>query len=93
MTRIEIEQTLIDLLKELQDVTGDSSCNVTTTTMPLRDLAFFDSLLALETTVTLEEKLGASWDQDSVFVDKESAVALTVSEIAQKLATASGIAA
>lgn len=93
MTKDEIEQTLIDLLKELQVVTGDTSCDVTPATTPITDLGFFDSLLALETTVLLEDKLGASWDQDSVFVAKDNTKALTVAEIAEKLAAASGIAA
>lgn len=90
MTKIEIEQTLVALLKELQVTTGDSSCEVTILTTPLTDLGFFDSLLALETTVALEERLGASWDQDSVFTEKDTTKALTVAEIAERLAEPSG---
>jgi len=93
MTHAEIEQTLIDLLKELQTITGDATCEVTIATVPISDLGFFDSLLALETTVILEEKLGASWDQDSVFREKDTTKALSVREIAQRLAAISGAAA
>ena len=93
MTKAEIEQTLVDLLKELQVTTGEGACEVTTATVPLRDLSFFDSLLALETTVVLEEKFGVSWDQDSVFTEKDATRPLTVAEIAERLAAISGAAA
>jgi hypothetical protein len=93
MTQADIEHALIELLKEIQANTGDTSCEVTSATAPLSDLGFFDSLLALETTVVLEEKLGASWEEDSVFTEKDSSKALTVAEIAQRLAIKSGAAA
>jgi hypothetical protein len=93
MTKAEIEQTLVDLLKELQVTTGECACVVTAATVPLRDLSFFDSLLALETTVVLEERLGAAWDQDSVFTEKDGARPLTIAEIAARLAANSGAAA
>ena len=93
MTKAEIEQTIVDLLKELQVTAGECACEVTAATVPLRDLSFFDSLLALETTVVLEEKLRASWDHDSVFTEKDATRPLTVAEIAERLAAISGAAA
>jgi hypothetical protein len=43
-------------------------------------------LLAIETTLVLEERLGGSWDDESVFSDKETAEPLTIAEIAARLA-------
>jgi len=87
MTKVEIEQTLIEILRELQAGTGDQPCEITPTTTPLTDLGFFDSLLALETTIVLEERVGVSWKDDSVFADIESSNPLTVAQIADLLAT------
>ena len=44
-------------------------------TSPLAELGFFDSLLAIETTLVLEERLKCKCSEDSVFVEKETAKA------------------
>lgn len=62
MTQGEIEQSLIAMLKELQAGTGEQAQDLTPATVPLKDLGFFDSLLALETTISLEEQLGISFN-------------------------------
>jgi acyl carrier protein len=93
MRQDDIEKALIELLKEVQQNTGDIGCEVTPATVPLHDLGFFDSLLALETTVALEEKLHTSWDEDSVFTEKDTTKALSVAEIARRLAAKSGVTA
>jgi acyl carrier protein len=90
MTQGEIEQSLITMLKELQTGAGEPAYELTPTTVPLKDLGFFDSLLALETTITLEEKLGTSFNADSIFSDKESAEPLSVSQIAARIVKVQG---
>ena len=85
MNQGEIEQSLIAMLKELQAGAGESAQEVTPATIPLKDLGFFDSLLALETTITLEERFGTSFNADSVFSDKDSDEPLSVSQIAERI--------
>jgi len=93
MTSTEIEKTIIEALKELQAGCGDAPKEITPTTFPLTDLGFFDSLLAIETTLVLEELLKCSCPDDSVFIDKETAKPLTVAQIAERLAPLAGKAA
>lgn len=81
MSAAEIEKQLVDLLKKLQAGTGEKNCEITSATVPLKDLGFFDSLLALETTIALEECVGKSFGEDSVFSDRESGEELSVSQI------------
>ncbi len=92
MNQGEIEQSLIGMLKELQAATGEPVQDLTPATIPLKDLGFFDSLLALETTITLEERFGTSFNADSVFTDKESSEPLSISQIAEKIAKVQGAA-
>jgi len=90
MTQLEIEKTLIEMLKGLQAGTGEEPCEVTSATVPIKDLGYFDSLLALETTIVLEERLGRTFGEDSVFWDKETSEPLSVSQIAGRIARVPG---
>lgn len=85
MNNAEIEKIIIEALKELQAGSGETPCEITPSTLPLRDLGFFDSLLGIETTLALEEQLGCSCEEDSVFIDKETGKPLTIAEIAKRL--------
>jgi acyl carrier protein len=93
MTSTEIEKKIIETLQELQTGSGETEHKITSATSPLDDLAFFDSLLAIETTLVLEEMLKCKCSDDSVFIDKKTAKALTVAQIAQRLAPLTGKAA
>jgi hypothetical protein len=93
MTQSEIEKIVIMVLKELQAGTGDMSVEITSQTIPLQDLDFFDSLLGIETTILLDEKLGIKWNEDSVFTEVESSNQLSVAQIAVRLMRAVGVAA
>jgi hypothetical protein len=86
MTKTEIEQIIIETLRELQSGTGDTESEISTLVVPLKELGFFDSLLAIETTLVLEERLGCCFDDDSIFKDKQTAEPLAISEIAGRLA-------
>ncbi len=90
MSPDDIEKALIHMLKELQAGAEDESGEVLPATVPIRDLGFFDSLLAVETTIALEARLGASFGDDTVFWNKENAEPLSISQIAQRLAKVSG---
>jgi len=90
MTSVEIEMTIIETLRELQAGCGEAEQKITPTTLPLVDLGFFDSLLAIETTLVLEERLKCNCPDDSVFIDKETTTPLTVAQVAARLAPLAG---
>ena len=90
MSPDDIERALIHMLKELQSGAEDESGDVLPATVPIRDLGFFDSLLAVETTIALEARLGVSFGDDNVFWNKENAEPLSISQVAQRLAKVSG---
>jgi acyl carrier protein len=92
MTSAEIEKAIIETLRELQAGCGEPEQQITPKTLPLVDLGFFDSLLAIETTLVLEERLKCSCPDDSVFIDKET-TPLSVAQIAARLAPLAGKAA
>jgi acyl carrier protein len=93
MTNTEIEKIIIETLQELQAGSGEAAQEIIPTTTPLTELGFFDSLLAIETTLALEERLGCSCDESSVFKHKETEKPLTIAEIAGLLAQTSKTAA
>ncbi len=86
MTKTEIEQIIVETLRELQIASGDMECEISPVVVPLSELGFFDSLLAIETTLVLEERLGCACGEDSVFKDKETSQPLAISDIASRLA-------
>jgi len=93
MTSAEVEKIIIGALQELQEGCGEPAKEISAKTLPLDDLGFFDSLLAIETTLVLEERLKCSCPEDSVFVDKDSAKPLSVAQITARLVTLAGKAA
>lgn len=87
MNTNQIEEALIELLRKLQNVTSEQQpVEITGLTVPLSDLAFFDSLLGLELTVALEERLEISIEDQTVFSNQETEEALSISQIAERLA-------
>jgi hypothetical protein len=86
MTKTEIEQIIVDTLRELQVASGDMECEISPVMVPLSALGFFDSLLAIETTLVLEERLGYSCGEDSIFKDKTTSQPLSISDVASRLA-------
>lgn len=90
MNQTEVEEILIAMLKELQAGAGGPVDEVTPATIPLKDLGFFDSLLALETTIAIEGRFGASFNVDSLFTNKENAEPLSVVQIAARVVESCG---
>lgn len=93
MSQAEIEQTIIAMLRDLQAGSGDETYEITSATRPLTELGFFDSLLALETTIALEERLELTSDEDSIFMERKTATPRTIAEIAARMAQVSVAAA
>jgi acyl carrier protein len=86
MTTQEIELTIIETLKELEAGCGEPAYQMNATTVPLTDLKFFDSLLAIELSIALEEKFGCACNDGSFFSDKKTEKRFSISEIASHLA-------
>ena len=82
MSELEIQEIIVATLRGLQTGLGNDSTEITLAIKPLSDLKFFDSLLGIETTLILEEKLGLSCDVDTVFKDKNTGAPLAIGEIA-----------
>ena len=93
MTSAEIEKIIIATLAELQAGGGEPDHEITSATRPLGDLGFFDSLLAIETTLALEQKLKCKCPHDNAFVEKDNEKLFTIVEIAAQLAQIQGKAA
>ena len=85
MSMTSVENLVIQLLTELQSLVAEDPVKVTRATVPLKDLAFFDSLLGLEMTVALEGQLGISIGEQTVFSDKDTRESLSVTQIAQRI--------
>ena len=84
MTREAVLKALLKVLKETQERTGQAPVELDETACPLRDLPQFDSLLALEVSVELEDKLGCR-SEDNLFLDDRTKQPLTVGQIGDLL--------
>jgi hypothetical protein len=87
MTSGEIERVVLEVLRESQTLSGRAWTDLEPTAKPIGDLDGFDSLAGVEATVMLEEKLGCrDLEADSVFVSENGKRALTVKQIAERIA-------
>jgi hypothetical protein len=93
MSELEVQGVIIATLKELQAALGTEPSEIAQGTKPLLDLDFFDSLLGIETTLVLEERLGISCEADTIFTDEETGEPLAIAEIALFLSNVSKVAA
>lgn len=73
MTREDMERIILDVLTEIQNMSGADCPDMDGTTCPLQDLPQFDSQLALLATVELCARLEYEIPKDvNVFVDEEA---------------------
>lgn len=93
MTSSEIEKIIIETLTVLQAGCGEPPQQISSAIKPLDELGFFDSLLAIETTLALEQKLKCKCPDDNAFFDKDGQKILTIAQIATRLAKIQGKAA
>ena len=82
-----LETNLLDALAIVQELGGHEKVQMTVHTIPLKELAGFDSLTGVETTTLLSEKLGCeikpTGKSANLFADKGRA--LSVGEIIDRL--------
>jgi acyl carrier protein len=86
MKPTEISTVLIAVIKESQVLSGRSWHLLRDDSKPIGALEGFDSLCALEATTILEEKLGCSFGDESIFVSSDGTRALTMNEIINRIA-------
>jgi len=95
MKKTEIIKVIVDVLQEIQSISGRPSTEINANTRPISDLPQFDSLNGVEATVELSTRLGFDLPQVNAFINDEGNSALTVSEIADAIcetATSKGTA-
>src|SRR5260370_42589507 len=86
MSLDEIQNIVIEVLREVQTLSGRSWTGIDPAAPPIGGLDGFDSLCAVEATVIVEEKLGCrDLEVESIFVSDDGKRALTVKEVAQRL--------
>lgn len=85
MTQDEVRSVIIDVLREVQQISGREWGELPMDAAPIGCLDGFDSLGAVEATVMIEEKLGCNIEVESVFVSESGKRALTLEEVAERL--------
>ena len=86
MSLDKIQSSVIEVLREVQELCGRPWTGIEPTATPIGDLEGFDSLCSVEATVMIEGKLGSrQLEVDSLFISEDGSHALTVKEIAQRI--------
>jgi hypothetical protein len=88
MSNKEIQFAVIDVLREVQTISGRRWTELQPGEKPIGVLEGFDSLSGVEATVMIEQRLGCDGlEIDSMFVSDDGKHALTILEIANRIAT------
>ena len=88
MSLEQIQAVVLDVLKEVQQISGRSWVDLSPTATPLNTLDGFDSLCSVEATVMVEERLGCGeLKVCSLFISEDGTRPLSVLEIAQRITT------
>lgn len=83
MNQTEIEQMLIDIVCNLQELSGREKVEISAGTRPIEDVPGFDSLNCVEATIDAVDKLDKNLDFNNVFFDDNKA--LTIQQAAVRL--------
>lgn len=86
MDKGKIEAALVAVIKQVQETSGRPAPDITESTTPIGDIDGFDSLLAVEATVMLEQALGCTLSDGTPFVSRDGKKALTLVEIVDRVA-------
>lgn len=79
-----VEQIIIEVLAEIQTISGRGLIPMCGTTCAIGDLPGFDSLNGIEATLEISTRLKYDFDVDNLLVDESGHCALTIREIAQR---------
>ena len=81
-----IRAVVLDVLRDVQAISGEDYLDIGVGDKPLGALDGFDSLKGIEATVMVEERLGREIERDSLFVSDDGRRATTLAEICDQLA-------
>lgn len=77
----DVKVKLIEVLQEIQSDSGYEATPITGKTCPMTELKGFDSLLCIEATMMLADKLGVEIPNDrNIFLSKDGEQWLTIDE-------------
>jgi len=86
MSRSEVERAIVEVLTEIQTMSGQPCPAFDAHTCPLRDLPQSDSQLALLATVELATRLDCEIPEDvNIFVDDKGERPCRIGEITEKI--------
>lgn len=83
MNQTQIEEMLINIVCNLQDLSGREKVEVSAKTSPIEDVPGFDSLNCVEATIEATERLNRNLNFDDVFFDDNKA--LTIQQAAARI--------
>jgi hypothetical protein len=79
-----VRAALVAVLRQVQETSGRPCPAITDTIKPIGDLPGFDSLLAVEATVLLEQKLGCTLASGTPFISDSGTRALRMDMIVER---------
>jgi acyl carrier protein len=82
-----VRAALVAVLRQVQETSGRPCPAIVDTTKPIGDLPGFDSLLAVEATVLLEQKLGCTLANGTPFISESGTRALRINAIVERTLT------
>lgn len=93
MTKTDIEDALIESIREIQEMSGRSTRGITASSVPLRDIDGFDSLNAVEALCNLSKKLKREFKGDiNLFAPKaQRNMPVSLRDIVNNVAVAIGL--
>lgn len=94
MTRADVEEKLVESIREVQALSGRSARGLSAASSPLQDVEGFDSLNAIEALCILSKKLKREFKGDiNLFVPKtRKYTPISIREVASNVADAIGLA-
>jgi acyl carrier protein len=87
MTPEKLLLLVLEVLQEVQKMSGRRWQPLTPDMKPIGTLDGFDSLAGVEATVMIEEKLKCTLDVESLFVSEDGKQALTLKQVCERIAT------
>lgn len=81
MDAMSIMTIVLEVLRDVQEISGEDYVDIGLDDKPLGTLEGFDSLKGIEATVMVQERLGCEIKRDSLFVSENGCQATTLSEI------------
>jgi len=86
MSETEIQEVIAEVLAEVQELGGHEAPTIEGGISPIGQLEGFDSLVSIEATALIEERLGLQLHTESIFITEEKQ-SLTVAEVVKRIVT------